>query len=107
MKKLIVIPARGGSKGIPGKNIYPINGKPLLAYTIETLIAEKLQTIGHDVGKNQISQLELGSRFVNDIELKALSEIFHVSVGELLNEDIYMMENEKLAFVADVEADKL
>ena len=44
---------------------------------------------------------------MNDIELKALSEIFHVSVGELLNEDIYMMENEKLAFVADVEADKL
>ncbi|MEK9132944.1 MAG: acylneuraminate cytidylyltransferase family protein [Patescibacteria group bacterium] len=32
---LAVIPARGGSKGIPGKNIAPLNGKPLLAYTIE------------------------------------------------------------------------
>jgi CMP-N-acetylneuraminic acid synthetase len=32
---LVLIPARGGSKGIPRKNIYPINGKPLLAYTIE------------------------------------------------------------------------
>jgi len=29
-----VIPARGGSKGIPGKNIRPLNGKPLLSYTI-------------------------------------------------------------------------
>ena len=65
-------------------------------------LAEKLQTIGHDIGKNQVSQLELGSRFVNDIELKALSEIFHVSVDELLKEDIYLLENTKLAYVADV-----
>ena len=64
-------------------------------------LAEKLQTIGHDVGKNQISQLELGRRFVNDIELKALSEIFHVSVNELLNEDIYMIQKNVFAYVAD------
>ncbi len=30
-----IIPARGGSKGIPRKNIVAINGKPLLAYSIE------------------------------------------------------------------------
>ncbi len=35
MKILIVIPARGGSKGIPHKNIKPLNGKPLIHYTIE------------------------------------------------------------------------
>ena len=29
------IPARGGSKGIPGKNLVDLNGKPLLYYTIE------------------------------------------------------------------------
>jgi len=34
---LAVIPARGGSKGIPKKNIYPLNGKPLLLYTIDVL----------------------------------------------------------------------
>jgi CMP-N,N'-diacetyllegionaminic acid synthase len=33
---LITICARGGSKGIPGKNIKSINGKPLIAYSIET-----------------------------------------------------------------------
>lgn len=32
---LAIIPARGGSKGIPGKNIKPLVGKPLLAYSIE------------------------------------------------------------------------
>lgn len=30
-----VIPARGGSKGVPRKNIYPLAGKPLLSHTIE------------------------------------------------------------------------
>jgi CMP-N-acetylneuraminic acid synthetase len=30
-----IIPARGGSKGIPRKNIFPIAGKPLLAWSIE------------------------------------------------------------------------
>jgi len=35
-KKIIaVIPARGGSKGIPDKNIKPLAGKPLIAWTIE------------------------------------------------------------------------
>lgn len=32
---LAIIPARGGSKGIPRKNIKNLNGKPLIAYTIE------------------------------------------------------------------------
>ncbi len=35
MKPLIVIPARGGSKRLPGKNIKLLNGKPLIHYTIE------------------------------------------------------------------------
>lgn len=35
MKPLFVIPARGGSKGIPGKNIKPLCGKPLIAYSVE------------------------------------------------------------------------
>jgi CMP-N,N'-diacetyllegionaminic acid synthase len=32
---LAVIPARGGSKGIPNKNVHPVAGKPLLAWTLE------------------------------------------------------------------------
>jgi len=35
MNILITICARGGSKGIPGKNMKPLNGKHLIAYTIE------------------------------------------------------------------------
>jgi CMP-N,N'-diacetyllegionaminic acid synthase len=35
MKPLVVIPARGGSKGVPMKNIKMLLGKPLIHYTIE------------------------------------------------------------------------
>lgn len=35
MRPLVVIPARGGSKGVPGKNIKLLAGKPLIQYTLE------------------------------------------------------------------------
>ena len=38
MKVLVTICARGGSKGIPRKNIVPLKGRPLIAYTIDTAI---------------------------------------------------------------------
>ena len=41
MNILITICARGGSKGIPGKNIKVLNGKPLIGYTID--IAKRFQ----------------------------------------------------------------
>ena len=37
-----VIPARGGSKGVPGKNIRCVGGKPLIAWTIEAGQASKI-----------------------------------------------------------------
>lgn len=36
-----IIPARGGSKGLPGKNIKSLCGKPLIVYTIEAAIKAK------------------------------------------------------------------
>jgi CMP-N,N'-diacetyllegionaminic acid synthase len=38
MKIICIIPARGGSKGIPKKNIIDVKGKPLIAYSIEPAI---------------------------------------------------------------------
>lgn len=35
MSVLALVPARGGSKGVPRKNLAPIGGKPLIAWTIE------------------------------------------------------------------------
>jgi CMP-N,N'-diacetyllegionaminic acid synthase len=40
-----IIPARAGSKGVPGKNKKILNGKPLIAYTIESALAAKVLDI--------------------------------------------------------------
>ena len=47
MKKVLgLVPARGGSKGVPRKNIRPLHGKPLLAYTaIAALAARSLSNV--------------------------------------------------------------
>ncbi len=42
MKAVCIIPARGGSKGVPKKNIKKINGKPLLGYVIEATKKSKI-----------------------------------------------------------------
>lgn len=38
MKSICIIPARGGSKRIPRKNILPLNGRPLISYSIRAAI---------------------------------------------------------------------
>lgn len=35
---LAIIPARGGSKRVPGKNVHPFRGRPLLAWTVEAAL---------------------------------------------------------------------
>ena len=42
MKVLGVIPARAGSKGVPGKNMRQLCGKPLLQYTVEAALGARL-----------------------------------------------------------------
>jgi CMP-N,N'-diacetyllegionaminic acid synthase len=44
IKILGVIPARAGSKGVPGKNIRMLAGKPLIAYTIESALKSSMIT---------------------------------------------------------------
>lgn len=43
LRIIAIIPARGGSKGLPGKNIRTLAGKPLIAWTIEA--AKKVKSI--------------------------------------------------------------
>jgi CMP-N,N'-diacetyllegionaminic acid synthase len=67
MNILITICARGGSKGIPGKNIKQIAGKPLIAYSIELTkkIAQKYNI------KVALS--------TDDVEIKKVAEDFGVT----------------------------
>jgi len=41
MKKIAIIPARSGSKGLPNKNILMLGNKPLIAYTIEAALKSR------------------------------------------------------------------
>lgn len=42
MKRIAIIPARSGSKGLKDKNIKELNGKPLIAYSIEAAVESKM-----------------------------------------------------------------
>ena len=42
MKNLAIIPARSGSKGLPDKNIRPLLGKPVIAYSVEAAVQSGL-----------------------------------------------------------------
>lgn len=47
MNSIAIIPARSGSKGLPDKNILPLQGKPLLAYSIEAAQASGMFDVVH------------------------------------------------------------
>jgi CMP-N,N'-diacetyllegionaminic acid synthase len=57
MRVLGIIPARGGSKGIPRKNMALLNGKPLLAYTAEAAMrSERLTRVLLSTDDQEIAQ---------------------------------------------------
>lgn len=68
-KILVIVPARGGSKGVPRKNIRNLNGKPLISYTIEE--AKKSKYIDRVVVSTE------------DIEIAKVSEKFGAEVPYL------------------------
>ena len=66
-KILAIIPARGGSKGIPRKNIRLLSGKPLIVYTIEAALKSKyLDRIVVSTDDDKIGQISksAGAEFI-------------------------------------------
>ncbi|EPY5333449.1 acylneuraminate cytidylyltransferase family protein [Klebsiella pneumoniae] len=58
MSNLAIIPARGGSKGIPGKNIKNIAGKPLIAWSIEhALQSESIDRVIVSTDSEEIAKI--------------------------------------------------
>jgi CMP-N-acetylneuraminic acid synthetase len=59
-----LIPARGGSKGIPRKNLAPLGGRPLLAWTIEAALGSRVVTrtvVSTEDGEIAAATRELGA----------------------------------------------
>lgn len=72
-----------GKNNICGENIKRLRMENPTKLS-QRALADKMQLCGVDVDKNAIQRIECGKRFVTDIELKALSEIFGVTIDELL-----------------------
>ena len=132
MKILGVIPARGGSKGVPGKNIKLLGGKPLIAHAIDCAIesgklsrivvstdSEEIASVAEKYGAEVIlrpSDLATdSSNVVTAVKhvLEVLQEDFDIIVllqptaplrtGSQLNEVINMLsDSEKLEGVTSV-----
>lgn len=68
MEIISIIPARGGSKGIPLKNIIPLNRKPLLYYTVTASLNSSsinITVVTTDHGKIARAAQRFGSEVVN------------------------------------------
>ena len=87
MKIVAIIPARGGSKGIPHKNITNLCGKPLIGYTIE---AAKQSTYIDDVIVS-----------TDDLEIKKVSEQYGASVPFIRDGHIASDEAKTISVVVD------
>ena len=78
MNVLGIIPARGGSKRVPRKNIKQLNGKPLLYYTIRE--AKKSKNIDRII-------VTTDDREIADIALKFGAEVPFIRPCELAEDD--------------------
>lgn len=76
--------SKTGKNNICGEKIYLLR-KNYKTKMSQRILAEKLQINGIDVDKNAIQRIESGERFVTDIELKALANIFNVTCDDLIN----------------------
>ncbi|MBP6574555.1 MAG: acylneuraminate cytidylyltransferase family protein [Flavobacteriales bacterium] len=86
MRTLYLIPARGGSKGLPGKNVRPLLGKPLIAWTIEAALAASERMPGRVVVSTDDASIAQVARdhgaevpFMRPNEL-AMDHVSHVDV---------------------------
>ncbi len=70
-----------GEKNLIAKRLRLLREKHNLS---QADLAGALQRAGVNVGKNVVTRIETQKRYVNDIELKALTEIFHVSYDYLI-----------------------
>ncbi len=59
LKVLGIIPARGGSKGIPSKNIKELDGMPLIAYTIRAAISSNLTHVIVSTDSQTIAEIAI------------------------------------------------
>lgn len=74
--------SKTGQKNLIGQQLIELRKQNKLS---QRALASKLQLAGYDMDRNVITRIETNQRYVTDIELKALSEIFNVSYNYLID----------------------
>lgn len=102
---LAVIPARGGSQGVPGKNIKPLAGRPLIAYTIDQArdVAELDRVVvSTDDAEIRETALALGAEVIDRPAYLATAEAR--TEGALLHAlDVFADRGEKFDYIVVLE----
>ncbi len=75
--------APDGTNNLCGKRVAQLR-KQMIPKVSQRTLAAKLQLLGLDIDHYAIQRIENGRRFVTDIELAALAELFGISSDELL-----------------------
>ena len=75
--------APDGTNNLCGKNVRRLRESHCPALS-QRKLAQKLQVMGYDVDNHFVRRIELGQRFVTDIEIRILAEALNVKLDELL-----------------------
>lgn len=114
---LVVIPARGGSKGLPGKNIKNLCGKPLIAYSIDVAraitsdnnicvstddkkIIDAVENYGLHVPFVRPTELATDTATTNDVLLHAIK--FYEDKGKTFNKILLLQPTSPLRTIEQV-----
>ena len=74
---------KDGKNNICGRNVSVFRNDLKIS---QRELADRMQLAGIDIDKNAIQRIECGKRFVTDIELIALAQVFNKSYEDLLKE---------------------
>jgi len=85
---MVVIPARGGSKRLPGKNLFPFAGKPLIAHTIEQALA--VPNIANVVVSSDDDDILRTAREYTDDAILAVQRPAHLARDETTTEAVLL-----------------
>lgn len=81
MTPLYIIPARGGSKGIPRKNIKPLCGRPLIAYSIDAALEAGASPRSIILSTDDAEIAETGRRLGLDVDYMRPAELATDTAG--------------------------
>ena len=98
MKVLVIIPARGSSKGVPGKNIMKFNGLPLINYTVSSALKSKL-----------VNKIVVSSDDSKILEIANISDriILHKRDKELAKKITALVKQSKSKTQASIQGDSV